>query len=125
MVMNKDTRYGRGDFTFNMNIGWFANMIYEQGGEGWTERDDNDGDKVYEFYTRMETAIGDYIDGIMNADGSVEEEDIYYHIMENALHPEYRKDVEEFYYTEDSDMEPTPRPSQVKADILAKIENSN
>ena len=112
--MNKDTRYGRGDFTFNMNIGWFANLIYEQGGQGFHERDDNDEDKVYEFYTRMEAAIGDYIDGIINADGSVEDDDIYYHIMENPLHPEYRKDVEEFYYTEDDDMNMTPRPSQIE-----------
>ena len=125
MVMNKDTRYGMGDFTFNMNIGWFSNMIYEQGGQGFHERDDNDEDEIYKFYTRMETIIGEYIDGVVCQGAAIDDEDIYYHIMENSFHPEYRKDVEEFYYTEDDDMNIMPRPSQVEADILAKIKKPN
>jgi hypothetical protein len=110
MVMNKDTRYGMGDFTFNMNVGWFSNMLFEQGGQGFMERDDNDDEEIYKFYTRMEGIIGGYIDGCVSQGGCVGDDDIYYYLMENKQHPLWRWDIEQFYFTEDSDSGPSPRP---------------
>ena len=59
--MNTDTRYGRGDIRFTMNISWFDHeLLYECG--GYSEREDNDETKMEEFYAMVEAEIGDYLD---------------------------------------------------------------
>ena len=63
--MNKDTRYGPGDITFNMNVAWLDHALYELKGytEKETERESiiND-DEYYEDMVKIEEMIGDFIE---------------------------------------------------------------
>ena len=59
--MNTDTRYGRGDIRFTMNISWLETEILWECG-GYSERDNNDETKMEEFFAMIEAEIGDYLD---------------------------------------------------------------
>ena len=58
--MNKDTRYGPGDITFNMNVGWLNHALYEL--KSYTEKEHDDDDKYYEDMVKIEEMIGDFIE---------------------------------------------------------------
>jgi len=61
MPMNTDSRYGRGDIRFTMNISWFETEILWECGS-LSERDNNDEDNMEEFFAMIEAEIGDYLD---------------------------------------------------------------
>ena len=93
--MNKDIRYGMGDITFDMNIGWFDQLIYEI--DGWSEKDGVDHKDVMELYEHAEQLITREMNkdnGNFNIHNASEAE-IFWNIWLND--PHFYKLLNEYY----------------------------
>ena len=83
MVMNKDTRYGAGDITFNMNVSWLTDMLYNL--PGYTEKEHDDDDKYYEDMVKIEKLIGDYMDGCINDEKLYQDGDAIDYVLNDVV----------------------------------------